>query len=71
MLSLMPLLSPQSNARAGEASSGQCKKSRKRRRDYESDEVFKLSEDVICSSIAEGKAIICALDGEFRSELVN
>lgn len=62
MLSLMPLLSTQSDAHTGEMSSGQSKKGRKRRRDYEGDEVFKLSKDVICSSIAEGKVILCALD---------
>ncbi|KAG1755494.1 rRNA processing/ribosome biogenesis-domain-containing protein [Suillus lakei] len=62
MLSLMPLLSTQSDAHGGETGSGQRKKGRKRRRDYEGDEVFKLSKDVICSSIAEEKAIICALD---------
>lgn len=62
MLSLMPLLPTQSDAYAGETGSGQSKKGRKRRRDYESDEVFKLSKDVICSSVAEGNAILCALD---------
>lgn len=62
MLSLMPLLSTKSDARVGETSSVQSKKGRKRRRDYEGDEVFKLSKDVICSSIAEGAVIICALD---------
>ncbi|KAG1833458.1 rRNA processing/ribosome biogenesis-domain-containing protein, partial [Suillus variegatus] len=62
MLSLMPLLSTQSDAHTGEMSSGQSKKGRKRRRDYEGDELFKLSKDVICSSIAEGKVILCALD---------
>lgn len=62
MLSLMPLLSTQSYAHTGETGSGQNKKGRKRRRDFEGDEVFKLSKDVICSSIVEGKAIICALD---------
>lgn len=62
MLSLMPLLSTQSDAHIGETGSGQSKKGRKRRRDYEGDEVFKLSKDVICSSIAEKKAILCALD---------
>jgi hypothetical protein len=67
MLSLTPLLPTQSDAYTGETGSGQSKKGRKRRRDYESDEVFKLSKDVICSSIAEGNAILCALDGEFRS----
>lgn len=62
LLSLMPLLPTQSDAYSGETGSGQSKKGRKRRRDYESDEVFKLSKDVICSSIAEGNAILCALD---------
>lgn len=62
MLSLMPLLPTQSDAYASETGSGQSKKGRKRRRDYESDEVFKLSKDVICSSVAEGNAILCALD---------
>ncbi|KAG1906992.1 rRNA processing/ribosome biogenesis-domain-containing protein [Suillus fuscotomentosus] len=62
ILSLMPLLSTQTDAHTGEMSSGQSKKGRKRRRDYEGDEVFKLSKDVICSSIAEGKVILCALD---------
>lgn len=71
MLSLMPLLSTQSDAHTGEMSSGQSKKGRKRRRDYEGDELFKLSKDVICSSIAEGKVILCALDGEFRSRSAN
>lgn len=62
MLSLMPLLSIQLDTHAGETGSGQNKKGRKRRRDYEDDGVFKLSKDVICSSTAEEKAIICALD---------
>ncbi|KAG2154981.1 rRNA processing/ribosome biogenesis-domain-containing protein [Suillus bovinus] len=62
MLSLMPLLSTQSDVHTGETSSEQSKKGRKRRRDYEGDEVFKLSKDVVCSSIAEGEAILCALD---------
>jgi hypothetical protein len=62
MLSLIPLLSTRSDAYMGETSSGQSKKGRKRRRDYEGDVVFKLSKDVICSSIAEGNVILCALD---------
>ncbi|KAG1892257.1 rRNA processing/ribosome biogenesis-domain-containing protein [Suillus subluteus] len=62
MLSLMPLLSTQFDAHTDEMGSGQNKKGRKRRRDYEDDGVFKLSKDVICSSTAEGKAILCALD---------
>jgi hypothetical protein len=71
MLSLIPLLSTRSDAYMGETSSGQSKKGRKRRRDYEGDVVFKLSKDVICSSIAEGNVILCALDGELRPGSVN
>ncbi|KAG0709826.1 rRNA processing/ribosome biogenesis-domain-containing protein [Suillus ampliporus] len=62
MLSLMPLLSTQSDSHPGETNSGQNKKGRKRRRDYEGDEVFRLSKDVICTSTAEEEDILCALD---------
>ncbi|OAX43989.1 hypothetical protein K503DRAFT_730190 [Rhizopogon vinicolor AM-OR11-026] len=62
MRSLTPLLSTQPDAHSAEMDSGQSKKSRKRRRDYEGDEVFRLSKSVICSSLAEEEVILCALD---------
>jgi len=64
MRSLTPLLSTQPDADSTETNSGQNKKSKKRRRNYEGDEVFRLSKSVICSSLAEGEVILYALDGE-------
>jgi hypothetical protein len=64
MRSLTPLLSTQPEGNSTEPNSGPSKKSRKRRRDYEGDDVFRLSKAVICSSPAEEEVILCALDGK-------
>jgi hypothetical protein len=69
MRSLTPLLSTQPDADSTETNSGQNKKSKKRRRNYEGDEVFRLSKSVICSSLAEGEVILYALDGEANRDL--
>lgn len=36
---------------------------KKRSRNFEGDEVFKLSRKVVCESDADGKAVLAALDG--------
>jgi len=69
MRSLIPLLSTRPDTHPTETNSGQSKKGKKRRRDYEGDEVFRLSKAVICSSLAEEEVILCALDGETNQDL--
>ena len=47
------------------------KKGRKRARDYEGDEVFKLSREVICPNIDEGKVLLTAFQGIGRLDTIS
>jgi hypothetical protein len=47
------------------------KKGRKRARDYEGDEVFKLSREVICPTIDEGEVLLTAIEGIGRLDTIS
>jgi hypothetical protein len=60
------ILSTPSNAQNAEntpAMTGRGKKGRKRARGYEGGEVFKLSREVICPTIDDGRVLLTALEG--------
>ncbi|KAF7352611.1 Pre-rRNA-processing protein rix1 [Mycena venus] len=46
--------------RETEGVSGRSKKSKKRAREFEGDEVFKISRDVVCSTVDEGNVLLAA-----------
>jgi hypothetical protein len=48
------------------SSSNKGKKGKKRARGYEGDEIFKLSKEVICPTVDDGKVVLAALDGESK-----
>jgi hypothetical protein len=43
---------------------GSSKKGKKRARGYEGDEVFRLSKEVICPMVDDGRVVLTALDSE-------
>ncbi|KAJ7498714.1 rRNA processing/ribosome biogenesis-domain-containing protein [Mycena latifolia] len=61
---IIPLLSvvlaKQADARDEADAPGRSKKSKKRAREYEGDEVFKISREVVCVTVAEGDALLAA-----------
>ena len=66
---LSTVLSKQSEAQQSDdaaVNASKSKKSRKRARGYEGDEVFKVSREVIFPTAEDGKVVLAALDGEFE-----
>lgn len=61
---LTVILNPTSAKKDGPEQGGS-KNSRKRARNYEGDEVFKTTRDVLCPSFVEGKVLLNALEGKF------
>ena len=63
--SVMKIISTSSSAAAGtqEGSSSKSKSSKKRARNFEGDEVFKSTRDVVCSSKDECDVLLISLDG--------
>lgn len=48
--------------------SGRSKKSKKRAREFEGDEVFKISREVVCSTVEEGEGLLAAFGGIYRHQ---
>jgi hypothetical protein len=61
--SISVILSSPSGPQSAENIPGRGKKAKKRSRGYEGDEVFKLSREVICPTIDDGKVLLTALEG--------
>jgi hypothetical protein len=60
------LLGPRSDISSGDSntnSTGRSKKGKKRAREYEGDEVFKLTHGEICATNADGNALLLSIDG--------
>lgn len=45
--------------------SGRSKKSKKRAREFEGDEVFKVSREVVCSTVEDGNVLLSAFAGNW------
>ncbi|KAI0050180.1 hypothetical protein FA95DRAFT_1555880 [Auriscalpium vulgare] len=64
LLAILSILLPSQAEAQGDAvaSATKSRKGKKRARDYEGDEVFKMADDVMCSSLAEGEMVLAAFD---------
>lgn len=49
------------------SATGRTKKSKKRTRGYEGDEIFKISREVVCPTVDDGKVLLSALEGNLLS----
>lgn len=59
------LLTTSGNAsRSTEPPSGKNNKGKKRSRNYEGDEVFNVSREVVCATDEEGKVLLASIDGK-------
>jgi hypothetical protein len=61
---LTVILNPASVIKDGSEVQGGSKNSRKRARNYEGDEVFKTTRDVLCPSAVDAQILLNALDGK-------
>jgi hypothetical protein len=69
---IVPLLSvvlaKEPDARESDGTAqGRSKKSKKRAREFEGDEVFKISREVVCPTADEGNALLAAFAGTYIS----
>jgi hypothetical protein len=52
------------NPSSTEPSSGKNNKGKKRSRNYEGDEIFNVSREVVCATDEEGKVLLASIDGK-------
>ena len=52
------------NGSSTEVSAGKNNKGKKRSRNYEGDEIFNVSRDVVCATDEEGKVLLASIDGK-------
>jgi hypothetical protein len=52
------------NLGSTEPSSGKNNKGKKRSRNYEGDEIFNVSREVVCATDEEGKVLLASIDGK-------
>jgi hypothetical protein len=64
--SLCAVLAAQSESHRSGYNSSKSKKGKKRVQGYEGDELFKVSREVICPTIEDGKVVLATLDGMLR-----
>jgi hypothetical protein len=60
---LSVVLAKQADARDDTDAPGRTKKSKKRAREYEGDEVFRISREVVCATAQEGDTLLAAFAG--------
>jgi hypothetical protein len=63
VLATQPAEVQHSDEPAGFSSAGKNKKSKKRPRGYEGDEVFKVTREIICPTREDGLVLLAALNG--------